>query len=111
MASPGTQSDDLIASASLQDDIGQTKPMTESSPQDASSGSWMNLASMSCAGISGIGLLVVLFGVYLTPSDLLIVIGAGIMGMAAMGWVIVALVMIGAIVRGWFTFSRKSDIT
>ena len=71
-------------------------------PSNPTTDSWMGTASFIFAGISGVGFLLVLFGAYLTPNDLLILIGAGIMTMAAVGWVIVAVMMIGSIIRRWW---------
>ncbi len=115
MSTPNTQMDETSASISLLD--GDPEPATSEQFQheighsfrNPASDSWASLASFVFAGISGLGLLIVVFGVYLTPSDLLILIGAGIMSLAALGWVIVALLMVGIIVKRWLTFSGKSD--
>ncbi len=82
---------------------------TEPPFHNPASDGWASLASFVLAGISGLGLLVVVSGVYFTRSDLLILVGAGIMSLAAMGWVFVALLMVGAIVKRWLTFPGKSD--
>ena len=110
-----TQSDELTASVSLPD--GDAKLAPEVEPRDEGrrpsinpvSESWVSLTSFVFAGLTGLGLLVVVFGVYLIRSDLLILIGAATMSLAAMGWVVVALVMIGIIVKRWLTFSGKPD--
>jgi hypothetical protein len=82
---------------------------TERPFHNPASDGWASLASFVFAGMTGAGLLVVVFGVYLTRSDLFILVGAATMSLAAMGWVAVALVMIGIIVKRWFTFSGRSD--
>ena len=115
MGTPNTQMDEPSAGISLLD--GDPKPPTPErfqheighSFRNPASDGWASLASFVFAGITGLGLLVVVFGVYLTPSDLLILIGAGVMSLAALGWVIVALLMVGIIVKRWLTFSGKSD--
>ena len=115
MATPGTRSDDLPASISPPDgDAGRSAKSgshaeVEHPLRHPTSESWVSFASFIFAGITGLGLLVLVFGVYLIPSDLLILIGAAIMSLAAMGWVAVALVMIGIIVKRLLTFSDRPD--
>lgn len=80
-------------------------PRTSINP---ASDNWMGAASFVFAGISGIGLLVVVAGVYLADSDLAILIGVGIMCLAALGWAVVAVMMIGIIIKRWFAFSSTA---
>ena len=94
MATFDTQSNELEPNASPASDAPSALRFSASN--------WMGAASVLCAGIAGLGLLLVVFGVLLTPSDLLILIGAGTVVLAAAGWVIVAVLMTGSIIKRWF---------
>ncbi len=82
------------------------KPPVEASP---SADDWMGAISYLAAGLAAIGLLVVMSGVFLIPSDLTVLIGAIIVSSAAVGWTIAGLVMIASIVRRWSNASDKAS--
>ncbi len=87
----------------------QFRAGTERPFHNPASDDWASLSSFVLAGICGLGLLVVVFGAYLIRSDALLLIGAGIMCLGAIGWVFVAILMVGIIVKRWLTFPGTSD--
>ena len=69
---------------------------------------WLIPAVFIIGAFAALGLVVVVFGAYLTPSITTVVIGVAIMLVAATAWVIAALYLIGGILKRLFTPRRAT---
>ena len=70
---------------------------------------WWNFAIFSIGGVAALGLVVVLFGAYLTPNDTLIVSGTIIMLLAVIAWILAACYVLVTIAKRWFTPGDKKS--
>ena len=86
MATPGTPDQGLTPSASLPDGGVPAQDAAANLSANPPMGDWVSAANVALAGITGIGFLIVVIGAYLADSDPVIIIGAGIVTIAAMGW-------------------------
>ena len=103
MATPNAQNEEIGI-----DGAPSVKPAAKASP---SVDDWMGIASFVLAGIAATGLLVVIFGVLLTPNDLAILIGAGIVILSGIGWAILTSIMLVSTIKRWFNDSGKANTT
>ena len=95
MATPGTPSTELGH------DVAVTKHRAKRD--------WWNFAIFSIGGVAALGLVVVLFGAYMTPHDTLIVIGTIILLLAVVAWLLAACLVMANIAKQWLTpRDRKS---
>ena len=101
MSTPATRSEEIRAGGAS-----SGKP---AAPSSTSADDWMGAASFVFAGVAAIGMLVVMFGVFLTANDTAVLAGAIIVSLAGLGWLVVGLMMIFSIGKRWFTFSRKAS--
>ena len=69
---------------------------------------WVNTVSYTIAGITAIGLLLVVIGALLTPSDLFILIGVGIVCLGSVGWIMLAILAIAGTIKRLFTSSERA---
>ena len=99
MAAPTIPSDDTGTGGSL-----AVKP---NPPVSFTKKEWMDVASFIFTGVAAIGLLIVLFGVFLTPNDLVTLIGALIVTLAAIGWLATAIALLVSIIKLWLTSAGK----
>ncbi len=83
------------------------EPVASNTPSDDRLGT----ASFVLAGIAVTGLLIVIFGVFLTPNDMAILIGASIVTLTGIGWTIVAAIMLVSTIKRWFNDSGKANTT
>ena len=114
MATSNRQSDDAQTSVILGGSAGVELP--EPSRDTAAGGMvtptvnrWVNAVCYVVAGVSAVGLLLVVLGVYVTHSDLLILIGASVVSLGGVGWIILAALAITGIIRGWLATDGKVD--
>ena len=68
---------------------------------------WWNFAIFSIGGVAALGLVVVLFGAYLTPSDTAIISGTIIMLIAVIAWILAVCFVIVDVVKRWFLIRDK----
>ena len=68
---------------------------------------WWNFAIFSIGGVAALGLVVVLFGAYITPNDAAIISGTIIMLIAVVAWLLAACFVIVDIVKQWFIIRDK----
>ena len=68
---------------------------------------WWNFAIFSIGGVAAWGLVVVLFGAYLTPSDTAIISGTIIMLIAVIAWILAVCFVIIDVVKQWFLIRDK----
>ena len=104
MATPTVQSEESETSLKPSD-----KTIGEATHTKDDRDEWMGIASFVLAGVAVIGLLVVIFGLFLTPSELIILIGACIVTLDGIGWVIVATTMLISIIRRWLSDLGKAN--
>lgn len=69
---------------------------------------WLIPAVFIIGAFAALGLVVVVFGAYLTPSITTVVIGVVIMLVAATAWIVAALYLIGGILKRLFTPRRAT---
>ena len=105
MATSNTRSDDGIGLES--DELSQDSAVGV--PVEAVAGHWVNVLYFTVAGITAVGLLLVAFGAYFTPNDLLILIGGSITILGAVIWTVLAILTIVGMIRLWFTSDGKAD--
>ena len=93
MATHNTQSDEIRAN--------ETPPAVAENGVAASiAGNWPSALCYAGDGVTAVGLLLVVFGALLTPNDLLILIGTGVVCLGAIGWIILAILAIaGTVLR------------
>ena len=99
MAAPTTRTNEIRAGGSS-----ASQPEAQAS---LTRKEWMDVASFIFAGIAAIGLLVVVFGVFLTPNDMAILVGASIVSLAAFGWLAAAIMLIAVIFKQWLISPGK----
>ena len=68
---------------------------------------WWNFAIFSIGGVAALGLVVVLFGAYLTPNDTAIISGTIIMLIAVIAWIFAVCFVIVDVVKRWFVIRDK----
>ena len=100
MATPNVQNEEIEI-----DGAPSVNPTVKSSP---SADDWMGAISYLAAGIAAIGLLVVIFGVFLIPNDMTVLIGSIIVSLAAVGWTTAGVAMLASMVRRWSNSSDKA---
>ena len=70
---------------------------------------WWNFAIFSIGGVAALGLVVVLFGAYITPHDTVIVSGTIILLLAVVAWILAACIVVANVAKQWLTpRDRKS---
>ena len=77
-------------------------------PMSAAEHDWLIPAVFSIGAFAALGLVVVAFGAYLTPSITAVVVGVAIMLLAAMAWVIAALYLMVGILKRLFSPRRAA---
>ena len=102
MAAPTAQSDETRTGGSS-----ASQPVT---PASLTRKEWMDVASFIFTGVAAVGLLVVVFGVFLTPNDVALLVGASIITLAAAGWLVSAVTLIVGIIKQWLTLMRTQFV-
>ena len=111
MATPNTVSDKIPASASASNGAGaQTSTSLLDTAPVASTGDWLDLAGFLCAGVCGVGTLIMLAGFFFASEDNIwpLLVGGGLVSLSGLGWGILGLTMIVSIVKRWLTVPRKA---
>ena len=114
MATSNRQSDDAQTSATLGGNagvelLGPSWDAVAGNKVEPTSNGWVNAVCYVVAGLSAVGLLLVVLGVYVMHSDLLILIGATVVSLSGVGWIILAVLAITGIIRGWLATDGKVD--
>ena len=113
MATPNTTGDNIRASASPGNGAA---PETSTSLQNTAPGAsanaseWLDLASLFCAGLCGIGTLIMLGSLLLASDDSIwpLLVGGGLVSLAGLGWGTLGLAMIVSIIKRWLSDSGKA---
>ena len=84
-------------------ELGHNAPVTEGRAKR----DWWNFAMFSIGGLAALGLVVVLFGAYLTPNDSAIISGTIIMLIAVIAWILAVCFVIVDVVKRWFVIRDK----
>ena len=84
-------------------ELGHDAPVAESRAKR----DWWNFAMFSIGGVAALGLVVVLFGAYLTPNDTAIISGTIIMLIAVIAWILAACFVIIDVVKQWLIIRGK----
>lgn len=69
---------------------------------------WLDYAFYAIGGIVGIGFLVVLFGAYLIPNLVVILVGTVIVIVGVVAWIFAALLMIAIMLKRFFSRGGKT---
>ena len=64
---------------------------------------WISTASFIFGGIVAVGFLVVIFGEYVIPNLVVVLVGTAIISLAGIGWGVAALILIFRLAKRWFT--------
>ncbi|MDE0212640.1 MAG: hypothetical protein OXL37_04680 [Chloroflexota bacterium] len=70
--------------------------------------SWLDYAFYVIGGVVGIGFLVVLFGAYLVPNLVVILVGTIIVIVGVVAWILAALLMIAIMLKSLFSRGGKT---
>ena len=115
MATPNATGDDIRAGASASNGAA---PETSTSLQDSSPrasaetpiGEWLDLASFFCAGVCGIGTLIMLSSLLFASDDSIwpLLVGGGLVSLAGLGWGTLGLAMIVSITKRWLNGPGKA---
>ena len=68
----------------------------------------LEAVSIIAAALSAVGLLTIIFGVHLTPSNIAILAGAVVMTLACLLWIVAALTMLVGVLKELITLWRTS---
>ncbi len=69
---------------------------------------WLDYAFYAIGGVVGIGFLVALFGAYLIPNLVVILVGTIILIMGVIAWILAALLMIAIMLKSLFSRGGKT---
>ena len=113
MATPNTQSDEVRANTAppvngRTEADGSAREVSGNGATTSAIAGRVNTLCYSITGITAIGLLLVVFGAILTPNDLLILIGTGIVCLGAVGWIVLAILAMAGTIMRLFTSPGKA---
>ena len=96
MATPNVTGDNIRANASA--------------GNGAPAGEWLDLASFFCAGICGVGTLIMLGSLLFASNDSVwpLLVGGGMVSLAGLGWGTLGIAMIVSIIKRWLSGPGKA---
>ena len=102
----------MVTQDSSTDDVRNGKPSANdpvaAPPTPAAEHDWLIPAVFIIGAFAALGLVVVAFGAYLTPSITTVVVGVAIMLLAATAWIIAALYLMVSILKRLFIPRRAT---
>ena len=114
MATPNATGDNIRASAPAGNTAApETSLSLHNTAPGASAeaaGEWLDLASFFCAGVCGIGTLILLSSLLFASDDSIwpLLVGGGMVSLAGLGWGTLGIAMIVSIIKRWLSGPGKA---